>query len=109
MVIRLLYESRLREGNSHSCLVSRITHKMFRCTQQNCTMAQYFIQPFAKPGKNVFSPMKDALRHQLTLEHRPTLSTISATNSLSHWPPHFTRGPCNAASKVPRASVRART
>ena len=33
----------------HSCQVSRITLKMFRCPPQKCTIEQYFSQPFPKP------------------------------------------------------------
>ena len=30
---------------------------MFRCPPQNCKMAQYFSQPFPKPGRNVFTQL----------------------------------------------------
>ena len=36
-------------------LSPRNTLTMFRCHPQKCTMAQYFSQPFPKPGRNVFT------------------------------------------------------
>ena len=37
---------------------------MFHCQPQNCTMAQYFSQPFPKPGRNVFTLLWTTLYFQ---------------------------------------------
>ena len=44
-----------KSGVKHACQVPRFALKMFRCSFQNCTMKQYFSQPFPKPGRNVFT------------------------------------------------------
>ena len=50
----------------------KITLKMFRCPPQNCKMAQYFGQPFPKPGRNVFtvlSILSLSMRQLLVILH----------------------------------------
>ena len=37
---------------------------MFHCQPRNCTMAQYFSQPFPKPGRNVFTLLWTTLYFQ---------------------------------------------
>ena len=45
-------------------LVSRITLNMFHSPPQNCTMAQYFSQPFPKPGRHFVTQLCTKLSHQ---------------------------------------------